>query len=482
MVTVRTGWKQIRWERSNRVVSVSTAMKAEISLGEHLRRLRTARGISLSALARAAGVAQPTLTRWEQGRFAPRLPELDAVLTALNASSKQRRSILESLDAPRALARLADENPLEDGAGWRAAAGIRPVRGDLLRALRRRAGRTLEDVAQSVGVSAATVSRWERSETWPDAAQLHMLCYALNAQEAEIVALTRGRMLSFETGQSDALDSEAIGAQLDALQNDISSPSGLQDLRYLALEAALWPHLGRDATALPFLYLTVSSRAGYLMAWNRYAESGAAARRAFDIEALLPTTARRTFLSADPYRRNFGSFYYYNVINYAVVLLQSSNPALWRQARRLLLEEKARCDRPEFQAWMLSIAAASLEKEGHIEAALAMCVQSCDIAHAFRPEAHAERSVEYANRRIDYSQLLTRAGAHGQALKTLESAIPLLGMDHESPRLVLLEVECLIGLNRRSEAHDRAIQAEVLLQVESLPRLQQKLSALRAQL
>jgi|GEM_PF-1028889 len=464
-------------------VDASRETKFPSSVGEHLRRLRTAQGVSLSALARLAGVAQPTLTRWEQGRFAPRLPELDAVLTALNASPDQRRTILESLHAPRALARLAGENRQEDGAGWRAAAGIRPSGGDLLRALRRRVGRTLEEVAPSVGVSAATLSRWERSETWPDAAQMHALCYALNAQEAEIVALTQGRSTLYtETAQSDALDSEAIAAQLDALHNDASSPSGLQDLRYLALEAALWPHLGRNATALPFLYLTVSSRAGYLMTWNRYAESAAAARRAFDIESTLPTPTRRTFLSANPYPKNFGCFYYYNVINYAVALLASSNPLLWARSRRFLLEEKQRCGRPDFQAWMMSMAAASLAKEGQTEAALTLCVQSCDIARTCRPASNTETTVEYANRRLDYAQILTRTGAHGQALKTVESAVPLLEMDHESPRIVLLEMECLIGLERRSEAHDRAGQVEAMLRVESLPRLQKRLSALQAQL
>ncbi len=451
------------------------------SVGEHLRRLRTAQGISLSALARAAGVAQPTLTRWEQGRFAPRLPELEAVLAALSASRSQRQTVLESLHVPRALARLADEKQ-EDPADWRAVAGARPSNGDLLRALRHRTGRMLDDVAQCVGVSTATLSRWERSDSWPDAAHLHALCYTLNAQEAEMVTLTRGRYLfTAEPTTLESLDSEAVAAQLDALHRDIVSPSAMQDLRYLALEAALWPHLDRDATALPFLYLTVSSRAGYLSAWNRLAESGAAARRAFEIEAALPDPSRRPHLSARPYPHNFGSFFFYNVIHYANTMLASASPMLWRQARRFLLEEKERCEQPDFQAWMLTMAATALKKEGQIEAALALSVQACDIARNCTPPPDADRSVEYANRRIDYARMLTRTGDHSQALQTLESAISLLGMDHESLRLVLLEVECLVGLERRSEAHDRAIQLETMLEAEPLPMLQESLAALKAQ-
>jgi transcriptional regulator with XRE-family HTH domain len=463
--------------------SASADRKTGSSVGEHLRRLRAAQGLSQSALARAAGVAQPTLTRWEKGLFAPRLPELEAVLAALNASAAQRRVVLESLQAPRAIARLADEKGAEERPDWRAAAGTMPSGGDLLRALRRRAARTLAEVALTIGISAATLSRWERGETWPDTTHLHALCYALKAQEAEVLALTRGRNLLFTEGPTwDALDSEAIAARLDALHRDSASLFGLQDLRYFALEAALWPHLGRNPTALPFLYLTVASRAGYLTTWKRPAESAAAARRAFDLEAMLPATARQAALSAKPYSHNFDYFYYYNVINYAAALLDSTNPALWRQARQFLLEEKARCDRPEFQAWMLTIAAAALEKEGQIEAGLQCCVEACAIARTCRPAPEAEISVEYANRRIDHARLLARTGAFGRALSMLEEAVPLLDLHQESSRLTLLEAECLLGLERRSEAHDRIIQAEVMLKAEPLPRLQERLAALQSQI
>lgn len=61
-------------------------------LGGLLRALRTARQMSLGQTAQRAGLSKGTLSNWEAGRFQPRLPELSAVLAALEASEERARA------------------------------------------------------------------------------------------------------------------------------------------------------------------------------------------------------------------------------------------------------------------------------------------------------------------------------------------------------------------------------------------------------
>ena len=60
-------------------------MKAE-TMGERLKRLREAAGMSQPQLAAAAGVLVGTLRQWEQGRRLPNLEGFFAVADALGAS------------------------------------------------------------------------------------------------------------------------------------------------------------------------------------------------------------------------------------------------------------------------------------------------------------------------------------------------------------------------------------------------------------
>jgi transcriptional regulator with XRE-family HTH domain len=106
-------------------------------IGVFIRELRRARQISLGRLAERAAVAKSTLSRWEAGVFQPRLPELEAVLAALQASPVQREQAIARVQAPRAVEQLrrdwAQSSELlgEDPDAF-------PAGGDLLRAMRRR--------------------------------------------------------------------------------------------------------------------------------------------------------------------------------------------------------------------------------------------------------------------------------------------------------------------------------------------------------
>lgn len=162
-------------------------------LGPFLRELRKHHSLTLETVSQRAGITRVTLNRWETGTHQPRLPELEAVLRVLEASPKQRRQALNLLDAPRAkalfreeLQRIADQRDF----------GLMPQGGDLLRTLRHRRRLSQEILAARVGVSARTLHRWERSETWPTLEQLHAFCYAVGAHEEEVVALTVGRFFA----------------------------------------------------------------------------------------------------------------------------------------------------------------------------------------------------------------------------------------------------------------------------------------------
>lgn len=448
-----------------------TPVRPGSTLGEHLKRLRTARNWSLSELARQSGVAQPTLSRWEQGRFAPRLPELAAVLDALNATPQQRHAVLESLNAPRALVRLAGEIK---GMPWWEDAGQMPLGGDLLRAMRMRAGKTLEQAAQMVGVSGSTLSRWERSETWPELSQLHTLCYHLGAMEAEITTLSRGRVFVREADPA-RFDLEAMIAQLHAVRDD-SSPSALilGDLRYLALEAALWPRLKHDEQALPLLYFVLTFRTRFLLDRGRLAESAACAERAFRLEGYLSGGVRGKVFHVSPSPLIFANQHCEAVIAASNLFVKSRVAARRQQGRRLLMQEQALWQRPDYQAWMLSMAADSLHEEGQTDSAVGLSLKAIAVSRT-APNEH-----EYYNRSRDHAALLVHMQRYAEAQTFLEHAAPLTAISAETRAYhLLLEAECLIGQNQRSEAHSHLCCVETLLHPDELAPLQPRITALQ---
>ena len=60
-------------------------------IGELLKEWRRHSKLTGECLARRAGISRTTLTRWESGQTQPRMVELEAVLTALDATAAQRQ-------------------------------------------------------------------------------------------------------------------------------------------------------------------------------------------------------------------------------------------------------------------------------------------------------------------------------------------------------------------------------------------------------
>lgn len=266
-------------------------------LGELLRQLRIADGLSQNGLASRAGIAASTLSRWESGATLPRVTELESVLGVLKASRLQSRRALMLIGAPRAARRLraspGDTLPSRADAPNAPTSSLSPpLGGDLLRALRRRRGMTQADVAAIVGVPQNAIARWERSDSWPDATRLHRLCYCLEARPEEIAALTVGRFsLTNLLEVNDPADLHVEQWRLWAATLS-DSDEALKDLRFLALEGRLHylltsPESGTNARRehlQRILSWTYSRHAQYLRQMRRYAEATAPARFALTLQ------------------------------------------------------------------------------------------------------------------------------------------------------------------------------------------------------
>lgn len=262
-------------------------MKAESSgIGAYLQELRTAKGVTTADLALRANLRRATLSDWQNGKRVPRLPELEMVLTALEASEPQRCRALDLIKAPRAVQKLRgqaakSEQELID------LAGHLPHGGDLLRALRLRKGWTQAQIAAAIAVQQTSIARWERSEIWPSPERLHALCYALDAHEAEIVALTSGRF-SLADGRGTPTE-ETIAADLHRVVRAPNPPqkTALNELSLLTLAAQAWSLARESASArclLANIYTTYSDR---LYLQRRFSECKKIALRALDIYAHL---------------------------------------------------------------------------------------------------------------------------------------------------------------------------------------------------
>lgn len=213
-------------------------------VGALLKAWRKSQKLTGKNLARQSGIDPTTLWRWESGQTQPRIAELEAVLTALNATPLQRQEALAYIEAPRAVQRL------------REVAGSRPaVRGDLLRALRLRRGWTQQETAQRARIAQGTLARWERTEDWPSVERLHTLCYVLQAQEAELTALTQGLVTALIPMQA-MLDDETVRITL----SHYMFSSLLADVEFLNFEAQLWRIAQKEEKAqflLSYTYVDV---------------------------------------------------------------------------------------------------------------------------------------------------------------------------------------------------------------------------------
>jgi transcriptional regulator with XRE-family HTH domain len=391
-------------------------------VGSLLWQWRTANGWSLGRLARAAGVSKAALSQWESGKRQPRLPELEATLDALGATSAQRALALSRIDAPRALRQLragASEEGLVPP----------PSAGDLLRAMRHRGGWTQEQIAVRVGVRQHSVARWESGERLPSADEIQAVCFALGAHAEELVALTAGRF-SEPTDWPTTWDEAE--PHLRARLAHLELQSGLIDLHYLALEHDLWSWATREERARTLLAHAYGHHALFCRNRGSWAEVEPLAQRALSLSP-------RQEQEPDPILRAIlGSA--------AAVVYGGHRQAPERGVQRLTDWLARSAAQPEMTAWMLSDMAKYLAMEGQTETALTLAQRACHSAAGY----HAP--IELYLRRYDYGRLLLEAGRAVEALDVLpepDHAYPY----HETEDLLLL-AEAHGQAGNPSEAQD----------------------------
>jgi transcriptional regulator with XRE-family HTH domain len=440
----------------------------EATVGSFLRELRKARGWSMAQAAARAGIGRVTLNRWETDRFQPRLPELEAVLSALRATATQRLRALMLLRAPRALQHLYATGD----AGGEAFPERMGSGGSLLRAMRLRRGWNMETLAHRIGVEHSTISRWERGESWPSAERLHAVCFALEAHEAELTALTCGR---FSLVRAEEATLEETEAQFRTLQWNLASgiEDPLTDLQVFALQAqastlAARRTPSRDAERLSGELL--ANYAQYLFLYERYGEAIMAANRALEIE---PPGAK-----PQPYQLRA-------VINAVRATVKAERPRALQRGIALLnawlpdLSERSPIAE-DFGAWMLEMLADLHSRAGYTEEALRYMAQSNQLHRAYRDGIEGIEQLRCTA--VQY----IRAGRSQEAFPPLERALTRLWqhvpLRHERPKLELQYVRALLAEGNASQAHDWLLRVYTGIDAYALAWLRPEADALAERL
>lgn len=398
-------------------------------IGVFIQQKRLARNLSLRALARECGVSHVTLSAWEKGTHQPRLSELEAVFDTLRVSEAQRRQALALMDAPRAVIRLRREI-VENTPELTDLAAAMPGTGDLLRGMRLRRGICREEVAQALGLSVSTLSRWERSEMRPSVENLHQLCFLLHAQEDEIVALTCGLPSVHE--KEDRPSPEAVEREFTRLWDANPQAEALRRVSFLSLISRLWRLALRDETYRKMLAYCCDWQSHNLHAAGSYAESREWAQKTLELEG---------WLSSEHYCR--ASILHIHTTH---VLSAQPNP---RRAIQLFESWLDVTDDVAFQGWMMSEIADCLQMLGRGEEALALGEKAC---HNIE-KCDDVREVHIRNYAL--ARLYLKNGRAQEALdRTMQQPLPGFYPALEA-RDALLEAEILLRLDRHSEAYAR---------------------------
>lgn len=250
-------------------------LSGEAGFAASLRKLRSSRRRSIRSVAEISGVGKSTISRWERGTSSPSLPELQLVLNALDADPKQCAHWVTSVRGDSDLETLRSETNRR-----------------LIRAIRLRNGLSLTEAARNVGVTKATLSRWENGERCPDEANVAHAIKSLGATPLEVQAVEAG--IVHEGMLAKRLDLHEIRWEVDSLRRQIplGHPEPL-DLPFIRIDQALRYVHSPEATTIRVL-----ARGAYvewLGWWYRDGEAAKAVEgllHQFDRHRSLPVWGR----------------------------------------------------------------------------------------------------------------------------------------------------------------------------------------------
>lgn len=430
-------------------------------VGTLLWEMRTATGLTLGHLAKRSGISKSSLSRWEAGLYQPRVTELEAVLDALDASPAQRALALACITAPRALRQLRQPSS-SDTFGAPLSAG------DLLRAMRLRVGWTQAQVSERLGVTRSTLTRWELGERLPTTDQIQALCYALDAREEEMIALTCGQFRDAPPSVEEADWDETAAnlmERLEIVSNNLVG--GLEDLHYIQLDREVWQWSVREPAARLLLARLRLYHGHYHRLNEHWEVSSVQVQQAHQSLLTVPTPERETENFVSPRLA---------ILQAVIAVYGGARPAPERGIRMLSPWVDHRHVSPMHQAWILSDIAKYLSLAGNHEEALVLAERAC---HVVEQEAIPG---ELFLRRCDYGQILIHAGRAEEALQVLPHPLSYVPNDNNGVDAVLTYVEALVRVGQFSEAQDLLARASVPIETHALEPQRRKAQALAQRL
>lgn len=409
-----------------------------------LRPLRQRRGLSISELARQSGVHRTTITRWESGQAEPSITELERVLAILSATASERQEFWRHSDTPRALHYLRQEDSIQS----------LPL-GDLLRALRFRAGKTQADAAREVGITQGLLARWENGAAVPDTARLHSLCFVLSASEAEVVGLTRGL---YRDQTALPTDPEALYGSFNRLV--YAEHSSQKSLLFLAHGAQFHRLIRQGYEGHEMLAQVWGRQAHYIQWWLR--RDMEAIRIGESALTLLPSTAR-----LDAHLTSM-------IIAVAQARIRLKQPEVGAKFLGYWLDRIAD---PIHRHWAQSIMAQCLYYAGESDTAIALSAEAFTAAGQFQEKAPGD----YLNRMWDQASLLLWTGKSAAALSVLDTysifPSPHYNLaDHTHELLLRAEANARLGASREAYSLISTVQANPTLDLRPYTNRLQRIS------
>jgi transcriptional regulator with XRE-family HTH domain len=324
------------------------------------RQHRRQRGLSIVRLSGLSGLAKTTLESWQSGRTLPSAPELERLVSALELGSFDQRLLRRLIGMPRAIASLPEgERP--------------PLTGGLLRAMRLRRGLTQSEVARRLSVRQGTLAKWEKSDDWPDASKLSLLCVLLGAAPQEAEAILGGVFLPLPQTLSFDTPLEALEEQGELLiQSAFLHPNDpLLDLRFFELESLLWFHADRPVV-YEYLWKIWNSHMLFLNLQLRQEESWVYNNKLLSIPYDASLSSTVPLQSAVLYKAN---------VAFDDALFGSARARRIKKSIAFMQANEARIADPECKAWYwMNLTTLLIEDKAYDEAY--RCVQRSNaIAH-----------------------------------------------------------------------------------------------------
>ena len=250
------------------------------TFGQNLQTLRKQRGFTRAKLAEVSQVSMRTLAYWESDERMPREIEMRAALEALRVSPAEKARLMMKLAALR-----GDNIVRRDEALLQSVANMPlPGAGELLRALRVRKGLPCDRAAVLLGVSDATLSRWESNRVAVPDSILPRAQTVLNASTEEM--LTLQNRLMFPAEEETEFSLERCQEQVEAFEARHFLPGAASvDLEALALQRKFWLLAAACPEVRPLLARVTVDYAAWLFWHNRQAETRRQAQYAVNIYA-----------------------------------------------------------------------------------------------------------------------------------------------------------------------------------------------------